>query len=121
DVAFFLTGGTALGLGRGEELYPLVDLPVMPVLLVLPSFGVATGDAYGWLAEDRVAGASHAREGVRPARTRGDRGAGAELPWRGALPAWGNDLEAAVEARRPAIRRIRLALDRQGARVARMS
>jgi len=25
DVAFFLSGGTALGLGRGEEIYPLVD------------------------------------------------------------------------------------------------
>ena len=27
DVPFFLSGGTALGLGRGEEIYPLVDLP----------------------------------------------------------------------------------------------
>ena len=27
DVAYFLSGGTALGLGRGEEIYPLVDLP----------------------------------------------------------------------------------------------
>src|SRR5205814_5859 len=27
DVPFFLSGGTALGLGRGEEVYPLADLP----------------------------------------------------------------------------------------------
>ena len=27
DVPFFLHGGTALGLGRGEELYPLPDCP----------------------------------------------------------------------------------------------
>ena len=27
DVPFFLYGGTALGLGRGEELYPLPDRP----------------------------------------------------------------------------------------------
>ena len=27
DVPFFLHGGTALGLGRGTELYPLPDLP----------------------------------------------------------------------------------------------
>src|SRR5262245_9307696 len=27
DVPFFLAGGTALGLGRGEEVYPLADLP----------------------------------------------------------------------------------------------
>ena len=26
DAPFFLSGGTALGLGRGEEIYPLVDL-----------------------------------------------------------------------------------------------
>ena len=27
DVPFFLSGGTALGLGRGDEVYPLADLP----------------------------------------------------------------------------------------------
>ena len=27
DVPFFLVGGTALGLGRGDDIYPLVDLP----------------------------------------------------------------------------------------------
>ena len=27
DVPFFLLGGTAVGLGRGTELYPLPDLP----------------------------------------------------------------------------------------------
>src|SRR5262245_50409048 len=27
DVPFFLSGGTALGLGRGDEIYPLADLP----------------------------------------------------------------------------------------------
>ena len=27
DVPFFLVGGTALGLGRGDEIYPLADLP----------------------------------------------------------------------------------------------
>ena len=50
DVPFFLVGGTALGLGRGEEVYPLENLPRYWVVLVFPPFGVATKDAY------RVAG-----------------------------------------------------------------
>ena len=47
DVPYFLVGGTALGLGRGEEVYPLEDLPRLWVVLVLPPFGVTTRDAYG--------------------------------------------------------------------------
>ncbi len=30
DVPFFLLGGTAVGLGRGTELYPLPDVPAQP-------------------------------------------------------------------------------------------
>ena len=37
DTPFFLSGGTALGLGRGEEIYPLVDLPRHWVVLVRPA------------------------------------------------------------------------------------
>ena len=48
DVPFFLIGGTVLGLGRGEKLYPLEDLPPLWTLLATPSFGVATADAYKW-------------------------------------------------------------------------
>ena len=36
DVPYFLVGGTALGLGRGEMLYPLPDVPSMGVLVVKP-------------------------------------------------------------------------------------
>ena len=42
DVPFFLVGGTALGLGRGDEVYPLESLPRYSVVLVIPPFGVAT-------------------------------------------------------------------------------
>ena len=52
DVPYFLVGGTALGLGRGETLYPLPDVPSMGVLVVKPSFGVSTADAYGWYAAE---------------------------------------------------------------------
>ena len=35
DVPYFPVGGTALGLRRGDEVYPLVDLPQMWVVLVI--------------------------------------------------------------------------------------
>ena len=53
DVPFFLSGGTALGLGRGDEIYPLADLPRHWVVLLVPGFGVATVDAYGWYDAER--------------------------------------------------------------------
>ena len=58
DVPFFLSGGTALGLGRGEEIYPLVDLPPHYVVIVRPPFGVSTAEAYGWYDEDRADGSA---------------------------------------------------------------
>ena len=36
DVPFFLFGGRALGTGRGDEIYPLPDLPRRTVLVVSP-------------------------------------------------------------------------------------
>jgi 4-diphosphocytidyl-2-C-methyl-D-erythritol kinase len=49
DVPFFLYGGTALGLSRGEELYPLPDLAEEPILVVSSGLHVATGPAYAAL------------------------------------------------------------------------
>lgn len=46
DVPFFLLGGTALGLGRGTEVYPVPDLPPHPAILVCPGVHVSTADAY---------------------------------------------------------------------------
>jgi len=62
DVPFFLSGGTALGLGRGEEIYPLVDLPPHWIVIVRPPFGVSTAEAYAWYDEDRTAGLRETRE-----------------------------------------------------------
>jgi 4-diphosphocytidyl-2-C-methyl-D-erythritol kinase len=46
DVPFFLTGGTAMALDRGTELYDLPDIAEEPVLLVSPAVHVSTGPAY---------------------------------------------------------------------------
>jgi 4-diphosphocytidyl-2-C-methyl-D-erythritol kinase len=50
DVPFFLQGGRALGISRGDEIYPLPDIPRLAVLIVSPqSMHVPTPDAYKWL------------------------------------------------------------------------
>ncbi len=46
DVPFFLVGGTALAVGRGEEVYPLPDSPPMHLLVVPTGTGMSTGRAY---------------------------------------------------------------------------
>jgi 4-diphosphocytidyl-2-C-methyl-D-erythritol kinase len=46
DVPFFLHGGTALGSGRGEELYPLPDMSASRGLLVIPAIHSSTLEAY---------------------------------------------------------------------------
>src|SRR5579863_6907048 len=50
DVPFFLFGGRALGVSRGNEIYPLPDIPSLAVLVVSPrDIHVPTLDAYKWL------------------------------------------------------------------------
>jgi len=49
DVPFFLIGGTAAGLGRGTELYPLPDVPPNLGLLIAPEIHSSTGPAYAAL------------------------------------------------------------------------
>lgn len=46
DLPLFLIGGTVLGVGRGEQVYPLVDLPSIPCVVVTPEVGVSTPKAF---------------------------------------------------------------------------
>jgi 4-diphosphocytidyl-2-C-methyl-D-erythritol kinase len=46
DVAFFLSGGTALGVGRGEKIHPLPDLPPRHIVVIFPGIQVSTAEAY---------------------------------------------------------------------------
>jgi len=46
DLPLFLVGGTVLGVGRGEEVYPLPDLPVTPCVVATPEIGVSTPKAF---------------------------------------------------------------------------
>jgi 4-diphosphocytidyl-2-C-methyl-D-erythritol kinase len=55
DVPFFLLGGRALGVNRGDEIYPLPDVPRKAILVVSPKgVHVPTPDAYRWLKAKRL-------------------------------------------------------------------
>ncbi|MFZ0957436.1 MAG: 4-(cytidine 5'-diphospho)-2-C-methyl-D-erythritol kinase [Candidatus Sulfotelmatobacter sp.] len=46
DLPLFLVGGTVLGVGRGEQVYPLQDLPATACVVVTPEVGVSTPKAF---------------------------------------------------------------------------
>ena len=110
DVAFFLSGGTALGLGRGEEIYPLVDLPPHAVVVVQPPFGVSTIEAYRWYDEDHAAGLKDPRELQQ-----------LPVPWPTRAAQMVNDLEPPVVRRHPEIATLRRILRDAGAVAATMT
>ena len=89
DVPFFLQGGTALGAGRGDEIYPVDDVARLGVVIIKPSFGVATADAYRWLDEDRAAGVADAPAVLRDV----------DLGWAAGPIALVNDLQGPVARR----------------------
>jgi 4-diphosphocytidyl-2-C-methyl-D-erythritol kinase len=46
DLPLFLMGGTVLGCGRGEEIYPLPELPCIACVIATPEIGVSTLEAF---------------------------------------------------------------------------
>jgi 4-diphosphocytidyl-2-C-methyl-D-erythritol kinase len=110
DVPFFLQGGTAIGVGRGEEIYPVDDIATFGVVVLKPSFGVSTAEAYGWLDEDRAAGVdveSQDRE--------------IDVGWSSGPIRVINDLEPPVARRHPLIAEMVASCRREGALVAGMT
>jgi 4-diphosphocytidyl-2-C-methyl-D-erythritol kinase len=110
DVPFFLQGGAALGVERGDQLFALAEPPPAWVVLAQPDFGVSTAEAYRWFDERLRASKVEPRAGTR----RSPRPPG---PYRDG----GNDLQPPVEERHPAIVRLTSALRRHGAVWAAMS
>ncbi|HKT80431.1 MAG TPA: 4-(cytidine 5'-diphospho)-2-C-methyl-D-erythritol kinase [Vicinamibacterales bacterium] len=97
DVPFFLIGGTAVGVNRGDKLIPERGARAS-VVLVQPAFGVSTAAAYGWWDADHEAGLDVSSRDE-----------------------WRNDLERAVARRHPEIAEIAAALRQRGASYAAMS
>jgi len=116
DVPFFLLGGTALGLGRGTELYPLPDIPAQPAVLIAPGIHMSTAEAYAELDRESTNGP--------PASTINSF---QSVAWQIANAApgedWGsvNDFENVVFGLHPQLKSIKGKLLRLGARPALMS
>jgi len=105
DVPFFLRGGRALGIGRGDEIYPLPDEPRRSVLVVSPyEISVPTKDAYQWLSQELTKGDDPTKL-IRFCA----------LCWSPQGGALANDFEAAVFPRYPRLAAIKRELLQQGA------
>ncbi len=146
DLPLFLIGGTVLGVDRGQEVYPLQDLPPMHLVVLTPSIGVSTpkafadwdalvarevelthagaagtikqfgGAVYAWLSRGFLSQAGPA-SGV-PA-VGGDR---AETPLLDLVRAGiENDFERVVFPEHPELREAKRVLEREGARYASLS
>jgi 4-diphosphocytidyl-2-C-methyl-D-erythritol kinase len=109
DVPFFLHGGRALGIGRGDEIYPLPDASRRDVLVVSPhEITVPTRDAYAWLSEALPRQLTNT---VGPSKLLQF----CALCWSPQGGALSNDFEAAVFPRYPRLAAIKRELLEQGA------
>jgi 4-diphosphocytidyl-2-C-methyl-D-erythritol kinase len=111
DVPFFLVGGTAIGVGRGEEVYPTEQARCENLLLANPGVEVATASAYQNLS--RLTRKNTAR--IIPLSLIAAKGI-LELPL-----AASNDFEEVVAAAHPEISDLKRRLVELGARRAVMS
>jgi 4-diphosphocytidyl-2-C-methyl-D-erythritol kinase len=109
DVPFFLLGGSALGLGRGTELYPLPERPARPALLVAAEIHSSTPEAYRAL--ERQAEHSETPEILRDFQ---------QVAWADSQ-SWRNDFEEVVFRRHPLLKSIKRKLLKLGAAPALMS
>jgi 4-diphosphocytidyl-2-C-methyl-D-erythritol kinase len=138
DVPLFLVGGTMLGIGHGEQVLPLPELPPMAVTVAIPSVGVSTSKAFDdWdtLVENAALtpGSVASRMDVFsrsvfvwlagslsgvPVKDR-DR---AETPLLDLVRAGiENDFERVVFPQHPELREVKRVLEREGARYASLS
>ena len=119
DVPFFLYGGRALGLGRGEEVYPLPEEPRRCCVLFFPGRGMDTVEAYRRLRRPRLTplAASPTIElfSSRVNDARGNRWSG---PGHHGLE---NDFEPLVFREFPGLARVKETLRQAGAEVASLS
>jgi len=115
DVPFFLTGGTALGEGRGDVCRPLPDLPPCVLVVAWPPRQVATVEVYSlWDASAPPAvPAGKGVDAVREALLRSDLAGVAGAMW--------NDLRSVTERMVPEVGELRELLVAAGALGAEMS
>ncbi len=110
DIPYFLHGGTTLGLGRGEELYPLPEVKASKVLLIAPAVHSSTAEAY------RDLSAQLTSESLQPKLSNFQ-----QQVWLGDTAKPANDFESVIFTRHPELARIRQRLVKLGAGYAAMT
>lgn len=108
DVPFFLFGGRALGIGKGDEIYPLPDVKKRALLIVSPrEIHVPTADAYRWVEAGSL---ELTKAGLDPKLSRF-----CALSWSPQGGGLSNDFEGPVFRRHPRLSEIKRELLQRGA------
>jgi 4-diphosphocytidyl-2-C-methyl-D-erythritol kinase len=110
DVPFFLLGGTAVGLGRGTELYPLPDMPPRAGVLATPPVHSSTAEAYRAISSGLTTEAQQNKIFSFQSQV-----------WAGDLQGCANDFEEGVFASHPELARWKRRLTALGAKPALMT
>lgn len=139
DLPLFLLGGTVLGLGHGEQVYPLHDIPPIAIVIATPTNGISTAKAFAdWDAlpqKEKLTG--NGRSATIDVFSR------SAFDWLSGVPTAGvpaksenraetllldlvragieNDFERVVFSENPELREVKRALEREGARYASLS
>jgi 4-diphosphocytidyl-2-C-methyl-D-erythritol kinase len=105
DVPFFLFGGRALAVNRGDEIYPLPNAPKQTIVVVSPrDIGVSTKDAFQWISAELT-------KRPEPPKIWGF----CALCWSWQEAGLSNDFEGPVFDRHPRLEEIRDGLLKRGA------
>jgi 4-diphosphocytidyl-2-C-methyl-D-erythritol kinase len=139
DLPLYLLGGTVLGLGRGEQVYPLDDVPAIPIVIATPGVAISTPRAFA--AWDKMNSPAKLTGNGRSATI--DVFSRSAFDWLSGVPTAGvpaksggqaetllldlvragieNDFENVVFSENPELREVKRALEREGARYASLS
>ena len=108
DVPFFLFGGRALGVNRGDEIYPLQDVPKLHLLVVVPrEIRVPTPDAFRWVSAKAL---GLTKSAIDPKLLQF-----CALSWSAQGNGLSNDFEGPVFRRHPRLGQIKRVLLKKGA------
>ena len=148
DLPLFLVGGTIFGIGRGEQVFPLEDLPPMHCVLVTPDRAVSTPQAFAdW--DDKFAEGGPHHDPQKLSKLTQSTGSDTITPFSRSVFAWlmgtssgvptlsgdraetllldlvragiENDFERVVFPKHPELRDVKRVLEREGARYASLS
>ena len=122
DVPIFLFGGRAFGVNRGDEIYPLTDIPKRSLLVIAPrGIRVPTADAFRWVNAPALSASRKASSRLTNAHTASKLWKFCALCWSSPAAAGtqanglSNDFERPVFRRYPRLASLKRALLQAGA------